>query len=352
MAVYACRWPERACPCGFRRCAFVMSLFVAIARACHNAGIDDASSLSWKGRTFLKPTELRRTLRTAFVSLIAAAALPASAAAPADLKGWCESLAQRLPSISTARCTAAALRQGDGRSVQGVPLWHHDITPRVQPALLKVLVLGGIHGDEAASVSLVFDWIARASDTDVDRVQWRMVPLVNPDGFLRRPATRVNSRGVDLNRNFPTTDWASNAQRYWVERTGRDPRRFPGQRAMSEPETQWVHKQIEQFKPDLIVSVHAPYGVLDFDGPPPAPEKLGSLFLDQVGIYPGSLGNYGGVGKGVPVVTIELKHALKLPGSEMASMWADLQDWIDRRLLRLARAAEAEPAARHHARHD
>ena len=113
-----------------------------------------------------------------------------------------------------------------------------------------------------------------------------------------------------------------------------------------------LHKQIEQFKPDLIVSVHAPYGVLDFDGPPPAPEKLGSLFLDQVGIYPGSLGNYGGVGKGVPVVTIELKHALKLPGSEMASMWADLQDWIDRRLLRLARAAEAEPAARHHPRHD
>jgi len=300
----------------------------------------------------LKLTDLVRAWRTASFLLICGAAQPALADAPSDLRGWCESLSQRLSSVTSNRCLGASLVQGDGRSVQGTPIWHLDIAPRVKPALLKVLVLGGIHGDEGASVSLVFDWIARAGAADVDRVQWRMVPLVNPDGFLRRPATRVNSRGVDLNRNFPTADWSSSAQRYWVERTGRDPRRFPGQQAMSEPETQWVHKQIEQFKPDLIVSVHAPYGVLDFDGPPPAPDKLGSLFLDQVGIYPGSLGNYGGVGKGVPVVTIELKHALKLPGSEMASMWSDLQNWIDRRLLRLARAAETEPAGRHTHRHD
>lgn len=290
--------------------------------------------------------------RAACFFVVCGVAQSALAAGPADLKSWCAALAQRLSAVSSSRCMGAELASGDGRSVQGTPLWHHDITPRVQPALLKVLVLGGIHGDEGASVSLVFDWMARASETDIDRVQWRMVPLVNPDGFLRRPSTRVNSRGVDLNRNFPTSDWSSGAQRYWIERTGRDPRRFPGQRAMSEPETQWVHKQIEQFKPDLIVSVHAPYGVLDFDGPPPAPDKLGSLFLDQVGIYPGSLGNYGGVGKGVPVVTIELKHALKLPGTEMASMWSDLQDWIDRRLLRLARAAETEPSARHAQRHE
>lgn len=300
----------------------------------------------------MKAFDPRRVRRLALLVCGIALAEPAQAGGPADIKNWCAAVSQRLNAITLSRCMSAELISGDGRSVQGVPLWHHDIAPRVKPALLKVLVLGGIHGDEGASISLVFDWIARARAADVDRVQWRMVPLVNPDGFLHRPATRVNSRGVDLNRNFPTADWTSNAQRYWIARTGRDPRRFPGPSAMSEPETQWVHKQIEQFRPDLIVSVHAPYGVLDFDGPPPAPDKLGSLFLDQVGIYPGSLGNYGGVGKGVPVVTIELKHALKLPGTEMASMWSDLQDWIDHRLLRLARAAEAEPFNRNAHRHE
>ena len=67
------------------------------------------------------------------------------------------------------------------------------------------------------------------------------------------------------------------------------------------------------FKPHLIVAIHAPYGVLDFDGPSVPPSKLGRLYLDQVGIFPGSLGNYGGVHKGIPVVTIELPNSLRTP---------------------------------------
>ena len=85
----------------------------------------------------------------------------------------------------------------------------------------------------------------------------------------------------------------------------RAPRRWPGHKPLSEPESRFVHEQMQSFKPHLIVSIHAPYGVLDFDGPSVPPSKLGRLYLDQVGIFPGSLGNYGGVHKGVPVVTIE-----------------------------------------------
>jgi hypothetical protein len=160
-----------------------------------------------------------------------------------------------------------------------------------------------------------------------------MAPLVNPDGFFLPSRTRVNFNGVDLNRNFATRQWSEQARKYWIKATRRDPRRFPGPAALSEPESQWVHQQISSFQPHLIVSVHAPYGVLDFDGPPPPPSRLGNLMLDQVGIYPGSLGNYGGTVLGVPVVTIELKHSSRVPASDAAAMWNDLQLWIGRKLL-------------------
>jgi hypothetical protein len=260
-----------------------------------------------------------------------------------DLPSWCRAILAVHSAVREERCLRSGLQPGDGRSVRGTPLWVTDVAP--QPGAgeaLRVFVLGAMHGDELSSVSVVFDWLDRARGGASPRVHWRFAPLVNPDGFLRSPPTRVNIRGVDLNRNFATEDWNARAQEYWVERTKRDPRRYPGPGALSEPESQWVHRQIAAFKPDLVVSVHAPYGVLDFDGPPPPPARLGKLFLDQVGIYPGSLGNYGGIVLGVPVVTVELKTVTAIPTVESATMWADLQGWIDRRLLRVA---ESRPGA-------
>lgn len=286
----------------------------------------------------------------------AQSAVPRAGAAPAsgpagalaaDLPHWCKAIGERLASFQLKQCLETGLIAGDGRSVQGTALWSRDILPAKGPARLRVLVLGGIHGDETTSVSLVFDWIERALKTTDEPIHWRMVPLVNPDGLLRKPSTRVNSRGVDLNRNFSTMDWASDAQSYWVGRTGRDPRRYPGNKAMSEPETQWVQKQVELFRPNLIVSVHAPYGLLDFDGPPPVPDKLGSLYLDQIGVYPGSLGNYAGVVRQVPVVTLELKNARTVAATEVGAMWSDLRGWIDRRLINVAQQGSGnEPAGK------
>ncbi len=252
-----------------------------------------------------------------------------------DLTQWCQGISKIEPEGSFERCLSLQLSEGSGRSVKGIPLWSTDIEPPAEsPVPLRVLVLGGIHADEQASVILVMDWIARARQGGgAQSVHWRMAPLANPDGFFLPSRTRVNSRGVDLNRNFATHQWSEEARKYWIKATRRDPRRFPGPTALSEPESQWVHQQIESFQPQLIVSVHAPYGVLDFDGPPPPPTRLGSLMLDQVGIYPGSLGNYGGLVLGVPVVTIELRNAARVSTSEAAAMWNDLQLWIDRKLL-------------------
>lgn len=314
-------------------------------------------------------------MKTACLAALLCLALPAYAAAP------CDEFARRLPNVSQALCEAAALQPGAGRSVQGRPLWWRDVLPLplaeapgqlgnalslpAASAAFKVLVVGAIHGDELSSAALAFHWIGQASQAQgqvqtqaqalqgaalptasalptttlpMNRVHWRFVPALNPDGLLARPPKRVNARGVDLNRNFPTRNWAQDARHYWEKRTRKDPRRWPGNAPLSEPESAFLHAQIASFKPNLIVSIHAPYGVLDFDGPvgdklvPPA--RLGRLYLDQVGIFPGSLGNYGGLHQGVPVVTVELPNATRTPlNAEMRQMWQDLLRWMSERLL-------------------
>ena len=278
----------------------------------------------------------------------ASGASAAAAASTSDLAQWCKRIASGIPGVAQPACRDSGLVAGDGRSVQGVPLWWRDVPPASGAPRFKVLLLGGIHGDELASVTLAFDWIARShaasapAKSPAAAVAWRFVPLLNPDGLLHVPSTRVNAHGVDLNRNFPTTDWAHDAQPYWIERTKKDPRRFPGTQPLSEPESRWLLGQIDQFHPDLIVSVHAPYGLLDFDGPPPAPRRLGSLQLDPVGVYPGSLGNYGSLVRQVPVMTLELKNARQVAPAELAAMWGDLQRWIDQRVAKAGLQASAQ----------
>jgi len=257
-----------------------------------------------------------------------------SVAAHADTTGACKEFPLKLPNVRPVLCESAGLRDMQARSVQGRAIYGRDIQP--EDARLRVLVIGGIHGDEMSSSALVFHWISLASvplsDTQLP-VHWRFIPAINPDGLFARPARRTNASGVDLNRNFPTPNWARDARVYWENRTRKDPRRWPGNKPLSEPESRFLHEQMNTFKPNLIVSVHAPYGVLDFDGPSVPPSRLGRLYLDQVGIFPGSLGNYGGIHKRVPVVTIELPHALRTPqDAEIRQMWLDLVRWTDEKL--------------------
>lgn len=255
-------------------------------------------------------------------------------AAGAHAAGPCTEFSARLPNVKMAVCEAAKLQPSAGKSIKGQMLWVRDVKP-LNPNL-RVLVVGAIHGDEPSSASLALHWIGLALDAPVDTpqtVHWRFVPVLNPDGVLAQPPRRVNANGVDLNRNFPTPNWERDADAYWQRRTGKDPRRWPGPKPLSEPESQFLQQQMESFKPDLIVSIHAPYGVLDFDGPSVPPSRLGRLYLDQLGIFPGSLGNYGGVHKGVPVVTIELPNAMRTPlDSEMRQMWMDLLRWTADRI--------------------
>jgi len=247
-----------------------------------------------------------------------------------ETKAFCQTTVQRLPNLTLAQCMATQLVDSGAKSVSGVPLYTQNIRP--DEPRLRVLVLGGIHGDEMSSTSLAMHWITLVKQNPTD-VHWRFIPLLNPDGLLSKPSKRVNAHGVDLNRNFPTPNWHKQAKIYWEQRTKKDPRRWPGPDPLSEPESKFLHMEMERFNPHLIVSIHAPFGVLDFDGPSVPPGKLGRLYLDQVGIYPGSLGNYGGIHKRIPVVTIELPHAQRTPlDAEMRQMWLDLMRWMSERI--------------------
>jgi len=139
----------------------------------------------------------------------------------------------------------------------------------------------------------------------------------------------MNERGVDLNRNFPSFNGTEEASDYWIRRTGRNPRRYPGPSPLSEPESQWLYREIERFRPTVIVSVHAPSHVVDYDGPSEPPNRLGPLYLNLMGTYPGSLGRFAGVLMGLPVVTIELPSAGIMPSNaEQNKIWRDLVRYL------------------------
>lgn len=256
-----------------------------------------------------------------------------------DVRDLCAEIGNKLGSVSVSDCQSQGLVASGQRSVLGRPLAVKEYAPipPKQP-LGRILVVGGIHGDEYSSVSVVFKWMEILNRHHSGLFHWRFVPLSNPDGLLREASQRQNENGVDLNRNFPTADWARLAHEYWGARTGRDPRRYPGPTPASEPEVRYLVQEIQTFQPDIIISMHAPYGLVDHDGPPKAPEYLGNLTLRRLGVFPGSLGNYGGVDLNMPVVTVELDHAGIMPsGGEISRMWTDLVRWLIReRRSRLA----------------
>lgn len=249
----------------------------------------------------------------------------------------CRGLETRVRNFEAQQCRDAGLIAAPMRSVEGRPLLYRDFAP-ASPAPgrpKRVLLLGGIHGDEMSSVAVVFQWVEFLKNDRYQRYQWRVLPSANPDGMFASSATRTNAHGIDLNRNFPSPDWFGRATTYWKVKTRSDPRRFPGRQPGSEPETRWIVEQIRDFKPDAIVSVHAPYGLLDFDGPHEPPQKLGYLRLQPLGVYPGSLGEYAGLSLKLPVITMELPRANEAPSAAQSGrIWADLLAWLDSHIAR------------------
>lgn len=256
----------------------------------------------------------------------------------------CVRIAKKLASINLKECLNRNLEHSSAYSEKKTPLLIKEYPPVDDRApQARILLLGGIHGDEYSSVTIMFKWMTILDKYHSGLFHWQVAPLVNPDGLLQRKSQRTNANGVDLNRNFKNGKHKSASLEYWKKRTFEDPRRYPGKEPMSESETRWVYQLIKEFKPHAIVAVHAPYGIVDFDGPPKPPTHLGPLHLHLLGTYPGSLGNFAGEQLNIPVITVELPYAGIMPSTaEINRIWVDLVSWLKRNVPKKEKLPEID----------
>lgn len=202
-------------------------------------------------------------------------------------------------------CSKVSVKSGCV-SRKGTPIYHYESLSKSKGPAKRIIVLSLIHGDETESGSVARRWMTRLEKIS-SRNHWRIVPVVNPDGWEKN--SRVNEAGVDINRNFPTADWDKLAVKLWKKRYKSNPRRNPGPSAGSELETRCVMKHMDDFQPDFVIAIHTPYGVLDYDGPSVPLPKFSDIPWVRLGTFPGSLGRYMWVDRNVPVLTVELKDS-------------------------------------------
>jgi hypothetical protein len=124
----------------------------------------------------------------------------------------------------------------------------------------EYLIVAGIHGGyEGNTIGLANELIRHLIDhpkiipTDVTLY---IIRNMNPDGEARAHGVdgRVNNRGVDLNRNFPSRNWSADWDRdgcwVWRPTTG-------GTHGGSEPETRTVMSFISSRNLQAVISYHS-----------------------------------------------------------------------------------------------
>src|SRR4051794_21737383 len=130
-----------------------------------------------------------------------------------------------------------------GQSVEG-----RDITATLHGAggPHSTLLIGGMHGDEIATIRLLESFTPETARGGV-----AILPLANPDGHERH--SRYNARGVDLNRNCEFNWHIESAEP-------------PGPEPWSEPESRALRDFICSWQPQNIVSLHWALAEIDADG--------------------------------------------------------------------------------------
>lgn len=173
-----------------------------------------------------------------------------------------------------------------------------------------LLFLGAIHGDEPLLEVAEQGGRAWLVAHPIETRGLRLVfcSPINPDGLER--GTRRNARGIDLNRNFPASNFRPSPHR--------------GKAPLSEPESRFVARLLETYKPQLVITVHQPRRSVNWDGPAEdlarAMARLNGYRPEASVGYstPGSLGSWVGIDQGIPILTLELPRRPGPQGSFLA----------------------------------
>lgn len=154
----------------------------------------------------------------------------------------------------------------------------------------EMLIVAGIHGGyEWNTIALANELITHINKNPgvvPSDVTLYIIRNMNPDGEARDHSVdgRVNNNGVDLNRNFPTENWAEEWDRdgCWIYRPTSG-----GKYAGSEPETRSVMGFIKTHKIQALISYHsAALGVFPGGVPWKEPSKQLAKALSKATGYP------------------------------------------------------------------
>ncbi len=146
------------------------------------------------------------------------------------------------------------------------------------------------------------------------------IPCLNPDGMQFNK--RTNANDVDLNRNYPTKNWQLTEKNEF----------FGGESPASEIETKFMVEVLEEYQPELILALHAPFKIVNYDGPAKEiAEKIGQIINYPVEASigyptPGSFGTYCGVERNIPTITLELDE--KIPVQDLLKPVHEIFDML------------------------
>ena len=158
-----------------------------------------------------------------------------------------------------------------------------------------VLVIGCIHGDEPQGELLINDYLEHNKNSKL-----MFIPCLNPDGL--KAGQRTNSNGVDINRNFPTNNWELSSKNKF----------YGGEKPASEIETRFLTDIIEKYNPQIILALHSPYKLVNYDGDAFELALKIAEIIDypveaSIGYpTPGSLGTWAGIERNIKTITLEL----------------------------------------------
>jgi predicted deacylase len=164
----------------------------------------------------------------------------------------------------------------------------------------RVLWIGGVHGNEregrVATTELPAALLTQPGA--LQQVTLTIVEDGNPDGTAMN--IRYNANAVDLNRNYPASNFKS--------------QRAHGTTPLSQPEARTLYDLIKSVKPHLVIVAHScgDSHYINFDGPAEAvASRFATLsgyplkFSREIHATPGSLGSWVGSDLGIPILTLE-----------------------------------------------